>query len=38
MITRVLEEQSHNKALAAQKLGIPRSTLYYKMQKLGICQ
>ncbi|TCL35687.1 PAS domain S-box-containing protein [Anaerospora hongkongensis] len=38
IITRVLEEQSHNKALAAQKLGIPRSTLYYKMQKLGICQ
>jgi len=36
IITRVLEEQSYNKALAAQKLGIPRSTLYYKMQKLGI--
>lgn len=36
IITRVLEEHNHNKALTAQKLGIPRSTLYYKMQKLGM--
>lgn len=39
VIVRVLNEQGYNKAMAAQKLGIPRSTLYYKMQKLGIeCQ
>jgi len=35
----VLSEQHYNKAAAAKKLGIPRSTLYYKMQRLGLeCQ
>lgn len=39
MITMVLKEEKFNKAAAAKKLGIPRSTLYYKMQKLGLeCQ
>jgi len=39
MIARVLVEERFNKAAAAKKLGVPRSTLYYKMQKLGIeCQ
>ena len=39
MIVRVLVEEHFNKAAAAKKLGVPRSTLYYKMQKLGIaCQ
>ncbi|WP_378957152.1 sigma-54 interaction domain-containing protein [Pelosinus sp. sgz500959] len=39
MITMVLVEEKFNKAAAAKKLGIPRSTLYYKMQKLGLkCQ
>jgi PAS domain S-box-containing protein len=39
VIAGVLLETGNNKALAAQKLGIPRSTLYYKMQKLNIdCQ
>jgi len=39
MIMTVLIEEHFNKAAAAQKLGIPRSTLYYKMKKLGIeCQ
>ena len=39
MIARVLVEEGFNKAAAAKKLGVPRSTLYYKMQKLGIeCQ
>ncbi|MBP2628374.1 MAG: modulated sigma54 specific transcriptional regulator, Fis family [Firmicutes bacterium] len=39
MISRVLAEEGFNKAAAAKKLGVPRSTLYYKMQKFGIeCQ
>ena len=39
MITRILCEEGFNKAAAAKKLGVPRSTLYYKMEKLGIkCQ
>lgn len=39
MIARVLVEERFNKTAAAKKLGVPRSTLYYKMQKLGIeCQ
>lgn len=39
VIGRVLAEHHFNKAAAAKKLGIPRSTLYYKMQKLGLeCQ
>jgi PAS domain S-box-containing protein len=39
VIAKVLAEQHFNKAAAAKKLGIPRSTLYYKMQKLGLeCQ
>ena len=39
MIAKVLSEQHYNKAAAAKKLGIPRSTLYYKMQRLGLeCQ
>jgi len=36
VIVGVLAETGNNKALAAQKLGIPRGTLYYKMQKLHI--
>jgi len=36
VISKVLAEEGNNKALAAKKLGIPRSTLYYKMQKLGM--
>ncbi len=39
VIARALKEENYNKAGAAKKLGIPRSTLYYKMQKLGFkCQ
>lgn len=39
MILVALAEAQSNKAIAAKKLGIPRSTLYYKMRKLGIvCQ
>lgn len=39
MIVKVLVDVQFNKAAAAKKLGIPRSTLYYKMQKLGLeCQ
>ena len=39
MIIAALAEAQFNKAVAAKKLGIPRSTLYYKMHKLGIeCQ
>ncbi|MHC1758399.1 MAG: sigma-54 interaction domain-containing protein [Negativicutes bacterium] len=38
-IARILAEVGYNKSVAAQKLGIPRSTLYYKIHKLGIgCQ
>jgi len=36
VIIRVMEECKHNKARAAKKLGIPRSTLYYKLKALGI--
>ncbi len=36
VIIRVMEECKHNKARAAKKLGIPRSTLYYKLKTLGI--
>ena len=39
MIMAALAEAQFNKAVAAKKLGIPRSTLYYKMHKLDIkCQ
>lgn len=39
LIAKVLAEVAGNRAMAAQKLGIPRSTLYYKMAKLGLrCQ
>lgn len=39
MIVVALAGAQYNKAIAAKKLGIPRSTLYYKMRKLGIeCQ
>ncbi|HEY3425236.1 MAG TPA: sigma 54-interacting transcriptional regulator [Negativicutes bacterium] len=37
LIERILEETHYNKASAAKKLGIPRSTLYYKMRQLGLC-
>ena len=36
LIVKVLTEAAGNRAVAAQKLGVPRSTLYYKMAKLGI--
>ncbi len=36
VIIRAMEECKHNKARAAKKLGIPRSTLYYKLKALGI--
>ena len=36
MIAKVLVEEGNNKALTAKKLGLSRSTLYYKMQKFGI--
>ncbi|KJS81419.1 MAG: hypothetical protein JM58_16620 [Peptococcaceae bacterium BICA1-8] len=36
VIRQALEGASGNKAKAAKILGIPRSTLYYKMNKLGI--
>ncbi|KJS19166.1 MAG: hypothetical protein VR72_19280 [Clostridiaceae bacterium BRH_c20a] len=36
VIRQALEGTSGNKAKAAKILGIPRSTLYYKMNKLGI--
>lgn len=39
MILKALLEEHFNKTSAAKKLGVPRSTLYYKIQKLGIeCQ
>ncbi len=36
LIVRVLAEVNFNKVLAAKKLGIPRSTLYYKMKSLQL--
>ena len=36
LISRVLAEVNFNKAVAAKKLGIPRSTLYYKMKNLQL--
>ena len=36
LIAKTLAEVAGNRAMAAQKLGIPRSTLYYKMAKLGL--
>lgn len=36
LIVRVLAEVNFNKLLAAKKLGIPRSTLYYKMRSLQL--
>lgn len=38
VIQQVLREASYNKAAAAKRLGIPRSTLYYKMKRLGLEQ
>lgn len=35
-ITRALQQTRYNKAKAAHLLGIPRSTLYYKMRALNI--
>ncbi len=35
-ITQALQQTRYNKAKAAQLLGIPRSTLYYKMRALNI--
>lgn len=35
-ISRILKESRYNKVVAARKLGIPRSTLYYKMRNLQI--
>lgn len=36
LIKQALQETNFNKAAAAKKLGIPRSTLYYKMQQLSL--
>ena len=36
LIRQVLSESRFNKAVAAKKLGIPRSTLYYKLKTLHI--
>lgn len=36
LIEAALQATGFNKAKAAQKLGVPRSTLYYKMDHLGI--
>ena len=36
LIRQVLAESRFNKAVAAKKLGIPRSTLYYKLKNLQI--
>jgi DNA-binding NtrC family response regulator len=36
LICKVLATVNFNKALAAKKLGIPRSTLYYKLKNLQI--
>lgn len=36
MILQAMQAAGHNKAAAAKKLGIPRSTLYYKLEQLGL--
>ena len=36
IIIQALEESGGDKSKAARRLGIPRSTLYYKMKKLDI--
>lgn len=36
VIRQILQETNYNKAETAKKLDIPRSTLYYKMKKLGL--
>lgn len=36
LIEQTLKEANFNKAAAAKKLGIPRSTLYYKMRQLQL--
>lgn len=36
LIEKTLKETNFNKAATAKKLGIPRSTLYYKMQQLHL--
>lgn len=36
VIAQTLREENYNKAAAAKKLGIPRTTLYYKMKRLGL--
>jgi len=36
IILQALEESGGDKSKAAKRLGIPRSTLYYKMKKLEI--
>lgn len=36
LICKALQDCYHNKSKAAKMLGIPRSTLYYKMKSLGI--
>lgn len=36
LIKRVLQEVGRNKALAAKRLGLPRTTLYYKLKTLGL--
>ena len=36
LIEETLKESKFNKAAAAKKLGIPRSTLYYKMRQLNL--
>jgi len=36
VILQVLESYCGDKSKAARKLGVPRSTLYYKMKKFGL--
>jgi transcriptional regulator of acetoin/glycerol metabolism len=36
VIMKILEEVNWNKSVAAKKLGVPRSTLYYKLKALKI--